>query len=90
MIKSDKGNIFLDGEYSEIMADFICIMQMLIQEELVDKDFLHKIVDEFAMDSDQYMKQKMKQKIIDEIDKMDNIGDALNLLGQVLSDRRFK
>lgn len=89
MIYSNGGDIRIEGDIPSILADFVVTMQYLIAQGCADRGLMQKMVDQFAYSPKEILKAKAKQEIIDEIDRVDNIGDALNLLGQVLSDRRL-
>ena len=86
MISVKENNGEIEGRRIDLMHDFCLIVHMLAENNVMSKEMMLDIVNHFAISD----KEKIKKNLIAEIDKMDNIGDALNLLGQVMNDRRFK
>lgn len=83
MIKCDcKENIIqMEGKGADLYEEFVVIVSSMIIDDILEPDELLKL-------TKIGIKNGLSQKIIDEIDSMDNIGDALNLLGAFMASRK--
>ena len=86
MIKVEDNMVALKGNTVDLMHDFSILVHTCVEKNIFSRELLLDMVNEFAVSS----REILKKSLIEEIDKMDNIGDALNLLGQIENDRRFK
>lgn len=94
MIKCDNGKVEINGYRVDLLFQLSMIMKSFIEKGVADKDDLFMAFCFATMSEDELsnfnkkisdVNKNLKKSIIEEIDKMDNIGDALNMLGYLES-----
>lgn len=86
MIKSNNGKVEVRGRRKDLIYELSLIMKSFLNDGVCDHDDILKCLI-FAEMSDEELDEINNEQnefinsVIEEIDKMDNIGDALNMLG---------
>ena len=78
MIKVNGGSVEVKGTRIELMTECTCLIHSLLEKDVIDKS---KLIDMMALAS--MSCEDLKTKILNEIDDMENIGDALILLSSL-------
>lgn len=78
MIKVDGNKALICGTKQELLVEFMCMVKILIDKEVANRS---ELLNSFILAT--VSEEELKKALIDTIDEMDNIGDALNLLGAI-------
>lgn len=83
MIKCENGNVQIKGTRMELLYELSCIFRSLIEDGVTDNETILGVLafSEMTPDEIHELNGLVKKAMIDAIDDMDNIGDALNMLG---------
>ena len=82
MIKSDNNVVRVEGSRFELLSDFMMIAHTLIEKGICpSREMLVHLCSMAAVTV-----EDMKKELIDNIDDMDDIGTALELLGMLKKD----
>ena len=75
MIKIKDGTLHVEGTRLDLISEFMCITDSMLKKGIISKEKLMTLITLLCVPEDE-----LKSIVIDEIDKMDNIGEALDLL----------
>ena len=75
MIKYDNNTLKIEGHRIDLIAELMCIMRFFVDKGVLNKEKLLT----YALASC-YSADELKDAVVNAIDNMDNIGDALTLL----------
>lgn len=83
MIKSIDGTVRMEGKTQDLLIDLTFIMRCMINKGVASKYDILECVKLATMTEEDLKREnkKLKDQIIKMIDDMDDIGDALNMLG---------
>lgn len=78
MIKCEGCSVHVKGTKKEIMVELMTLIQSIENKGIADRDEILEDITFALMTNDE-----LKSMLIDTIDEMDNIGDALMLLNKL-------
>ena len=78
MIKMENGVLKVDGTRMDLITEFMCIAHSMLKRGIISSERMMTMITIACMPEDE-----LKSMLIDEIDKMDNIGEALAMLSRL-------
>ena len=78
MIKISDGVLKIEGTRIELVSEFMCIMNSMLEKGIISEEKLISLIILACIPKDE-----LKSMIINEIDQMDDIGKALRLLNRL-------
>lgn len=78
MLKVKEGTVHIEGTRIDLITEFMCLANTLLRKGVIDKDSML-----FLMGTACIPEKELKRMLIDEIDQMDDIGEAWKLLNKL-------